>query len=258
MPTNGASSDAGAYAHARYKRGLHNHHVKTRWLLGCVFGPVVIAGFAFLILEFHPYAWIAGLATGAFGTAWLILRDEPPTYVQNWLEGAEGERKTAKALKPLQRSGLRVLHDVQRRYGNYDHIAVSQAGVMLLETKKLNGIVEIRNGVPHLRRRLDPDVDVPLDQIRPRLLSAAAGLKNEIERCAGLRTWVQAVVVLWSDFPQGYVEHDRCIFIHGPRLRAWMKDRSQELDQAEAEKLWTAVEQIAWQESRGRSANNQT
>ena len=69
-----------------------------------------------------------------------------PQYIQNWREGAEGERKTAKALKPLKRSGLRVLHDVQRRYGNYDHIAIARAGVFLLETKNLKGSVEVRTG----------------------------------------------------------------------------------------------------------------
>jgi hypothetical protein len=256
MPANGARSTAGAYADQRYKRGLRNYHVKTRWLLACVFSPVIIAGTAFLILQGHPYTWVAGLATGAFGAAWFILRDEPPAYVQNWREGAEGERKTAKSLKPLQRSGLRVLHDVERRYGNYDHIAVGRVGVFLLETKNLKGIVEIRDGVPHLRRRLDPDVDVRLDRIRPRALSAAAGLKSDIERRTGHRTWVQAVVVLWSDFPQGYVEHDRCIFIHGPRLRAWMTDRADELNQVQAAKLIEAVEQIASQpprQSRGHS-----
>jgi hypothetical protein len=250
MPANDTPSAAGRYANERYKRGLRNYRVNTRRVFVGVFGPVILAGFAFLILERHPYSWAAGLATGAFAAAWFILRDEPPAYIQNWREGAEGERKTAKALKPLQRSGLRVLHDVQRRYGNYDHIAIGRAGVFLLETKNLNGIVEIRDGAPQLRRRLDPDADVGLDKIGPRVLSAAAGLKSQIERRSGHCPWVQAVVVLWSDFPQGYVEHGRCIFIHGSRLRAWMKHRADELDPVQVATLAEAVEQIASEEPR--------
>jgi hypothetical protein len=134
---------------------------------------------------------------------------------------------------------------VQRRFGNYDHIAIARAGVLLLETKNLKGSVEIRDGVPHLHRRLDPDVDERLVPIRPRVLRAAAELGGEIERRTGRRPWVQAVVVLWSDFPQGYVEHDRCIFIHGPRLRAWIADRADQLDEATVSEITEAVEAIA-------------
>ena len=248
MRANDAASAAGAYADKRYKRGLRNYRLRTRWIFRCVFGPVIVAGVAFLILDGHPYTWLAGMATGAFAAAWSILRDEPPQYIQNWREGAEGERKTAKALKPLKRSGLRVLHDVQRRYGNYDHIATGRPGVFLLETKNLKGSVEVRDGVPHLHRRLDPDVDERLERIRPAgPVLAAAELGSEIERRTGYRPWVQAVVVLWSDFPQCYVEHDRCIFIHGPRLRAWIADRADQLDEATVSEITAAVEAIAAQ-----------
>jgi hypothetical protein len=198
-----------------------------------------------LIIEGHPWSWIAGAATGAFAGGWLVMRDEPPAYVENWHEGAEGERKTAKALKPLERSRLRVVHDVQARYGNYDHIAVGRSGVFLLETKNLRGIVDLRGGVLHLRRRLDPDADTRLDRIRPRALAAAAALKEDIERRTGHRTWVQAVVVLWSEFPAGLVDDGRCIFIHGPRLRAWMQGRPDALDQIMAEKIAAAIAHIA-------------
>jgi Nuclease-related domain len=48
--------------------------------------------------------------------------------LRNWRVGAEGERATERALRPLERSGWRVFHDVQERYGNYDHIVVGRAG----------------------------------------------------------------------------------------------------------------------------------
>ncbi|HUB36190.1 MAG TPA: nuclease-related domain-containing protein, partial [Solirubrobacteraceae bacterium] len=60
---------------------------------------------------------------------------------RNWGLGAEGERRTERALRPLVRSGWSIVHDVEARYGNYDHIAVGPAGVFLLETKNLRGIV---------------------------------------------------------------------------------------------------------------------
>ena len=245
MPVSHRPARAGAYAQDRYRQGLRNWRSRTRPIFAAVFGPFILAGLVVLVIELHPWSWIAGAVTGAFVGAWLVLRDEPPAYIEHWREGAEGERKTAKALKPLERSGLRVVHDVQSRYGNYDHVAVGRAGVFLLETKNLKGTVELRNGVPRLRRRLDPEADTRLDQIRPRALSAAARLKQDIEQRTGHSTWVQAVVVFWSDFPEGLLVDGRCIFIHGPRLRAWMQGRPNRLDPLEPEEIGDAIEHIA-------------
>jgi hypothetical protein len=245
MPVWQQSARAGAYAQHRYERGLRNWRSRTRPIFAAVFGPFILAGFVVLVIEWHPWSWIAGAVAGVFAGAWLVVRDEPPAYIDHWREGAEGERKTAKALKPLERSGLRVVHDVQLRYGNYDHIAVGRAGVFLLETKNLKGTVELRDGVPHLRRRLDPQADTRLAQIRPRALSAAARVKQDIEQRTGTSTWVQAVVVFWSDFPDGLVEDGRCVFIHGSRLAAWMQSVPIKLDRLKAEDIAAAIEHIA-------------
>jgi hypothetical protein len=150
-----------------------------------------------------------------------------------------------KALAPLTRSGWTIVHDVQARYGNYDHVAVGPAGVFLLETKNPGGIIELRDGIPHLRRRHDPDAVTRLDRIRPCALAAAANLKEDIQRRTGQRTWVQAVVVLWSDFPEGLVDDGRCIFVHGPRLHALLYGRPNRLNPQDAEKIATAVADIA-------------
>lgn len=239
---------AGAYADQRYKQGRRNYRLRTRPILAGVFGPFILAGCIYLVVEGHPLSWVAGVATGAFAAGWFIIRDEAPAYVEHWPAAAEGERKTEEALKPLERSGLRVVHDVQMRCGNYDHIAVGRAGVFLLETKNPTGIVELRAGMPHVRRRLDPDADTREDRIRPRALSNAKRLKKEIEQQAGYRIWVQAVVVFWADFPEELVEDGKCIFIHGPRLRDWMLHRPERLDRAKVEEIAAAVALIGTSE----------
>lgn len=99
--------------------------------------------------------------------------------------------------------------------------------------------------MPHIRRRLDPQANARLDQIRPRALSAAARLKSDIEHRTGHRTWVQAVVVFWSDFPAGRVDDGRCVFIHGPQLRAWLQDLPDRLDQVKADQIAGAIGHIA-------------
>jgi Nuclease-related domain len=245
---------AGAYAEQRYRRGLRRYRSKARPIIVAVFGPFIATGLAVLFLDGHALSWCAGALAGVFMGAWVALRETPPQYVENWHDGAEGERKTEKALKPLERSGWRVVHDIQARYGNYDHIAVGPAGVFLLETKNPQGIVEIRDGVPHLRRRLDPEADTPCDRIRPRALAAAASLKEDIERQTGHRTWVQAVVVFWSEFPDGLVDDGRCIFVHGPRLQALMQGRPNRLSQTHAEDIAAAIACIADRESSENTA----
>lgn len=162
---------AGAYAEDRYQRGLRNFRSRARPILVTVFGPFIFAGFAVLVLDHQLVAWFAGLVAGTCIGAWIALRDSPPAYIENWRVGAEGERKTEKALRPLEQLGLRVVHDVAARYGNYDHIAVGRMGVVLLETKNLQGVVEFRNGVPYLRRRLDAHAQACCNRIQPRALA---------------------------------------------------------------------------------------
>jgi hypothetical protein len=235
---------AGAYAEQRYQSGLRRYRSKMRRPLTVVLGPFIVAGLAVLILDGHHLSWYAGALTGLFTGVWIALRESPPAY-ENWHDGAEGERKTEKALAPLARSGWSIVHDIQARYSNYDHIAVGPAGVFLLETKNPSGIVELQDGIPHLRRRLDPEADTRLDRIRPRALAAAANLKEDIQRRTGQRTWVQAIVVLWSDFPEGLVDDGRCIFVHGPRLHALLHGRPNRLDPQDAELIATAIAHIA-------------
>jgi Nuclease-related domain len=241
---SGAQS-AGVYARQRYERGLRNWRRRMRWILAACFGPFVIAGFVVLALDRQLLPWCAGLLSGAAVAAWLALRESPPAYVENWRNGEAGERKTAKALKPLERSGLNVVHDVQVRFGNYDHIAVGRSGVYLLETKNPSGIVEYRDGQFWLQRRLDPDASARLDEIRSRALASAAAVKEEIERRTGIRSWVQAVVVFWSDFPDGLVEDGRCVFVHGSGLRAWLESRPDCLDERKVETFVTAIGALA-------------
>ncbi len=168
-------------------------------------------------------AWSAGMVAGGLVALWITFRESPPRYVESWREGAEGERKAEKALRPLERGGWHVVHDVQNGGGNYDHVAVGPSGVYLLESKNLQGVVSVQGGVLRLARRHDPEQTAVFDRVRPRALASAARLKGEIERRTGHRVWAQAVVVFSvQEFPEGLVEDDRCVFIDGSRLCAWL------------------------------------
>jgi len=197
-----------------------------------------------LVVDHQRLSWAAGAVFGALAGTWVVMRDSPPGYVENWRVGYEGERKTEKALAPLERSGWRVLHDIDGDRGNFDHVAVGQGGVFLLETKYPVGIVELRAGVPYVRRRLIARKD-SLGMIRRQALGAAARLHREIEQRVGQPGWVCAVVVFWSEFPEGHAEHEKCVFIHGSQLRSWLEARPVTLSPGQVAMIAASVAQLA-------------
>jgi hypothetical protein len=70
---------------------------------------------------------------GAIVGVLLWLWDAPLAHIENWRRGAEGEKRTAKVLRALERDGWHVGHDLPSRYGNRDHVLVGAAGAFLLD-----------------------------------------------------------------------------------------------------------------------------
>jgi Nuclease-related domain len=121
--------------------------------------------------------------TGGLVAVAMWALDEPPGYIVKWGIGAAGERRTAKALRPLLRKGWRVTHDVQRAHENFDHILVGPPGVFLLETKVRSGTVRLEDGTLTIRYPDDPDEVVTLRVSRRR----CAAVRKTCARCTGLR-----------------------------------------------------------------------
>lgn len=74
----------------------------------------------------------------------------PPQKVTAWKQGAEGERALGRLLDEWATAGAGlVLHDrrVPRTKGNIDHIAISPAGVWVIDTKNYTGLVKVSLGV---------------------------------------------------------------------------------------------------------------
>ena len=92
-----------------------------------------------------------------------------------------------------------------------------------------------------LERRAGPDVPAQLQRLRPRALTDASAFRSDVARVTGRRLWVQAVVVIWSEFPAGCIADGRCVFIHGSRLADWLGRRPHQLDPFEADDVAVAV-----------------
>jgi hypothetical protein len=74
----------------------------------------------------------------------LGLTDEPQS-TRAWARGAKGEQEVAEALAELV--GVRVLNDrrVPGTRGNIDHIVVAPAGVFVVDAKRYEGTIRIRD-----------------------------------------------------------------------------------------------------------------
>lgn len=171
------------------------------------------------------WQFYAGATLGVLMTMYVCLIDSPPDWIDRKRRGRDGERRTEQRLKPLERSGWRVAHDIVRGRGNVDHIAVGPPGVYLLETKQLDGEASIVDGMLTIMRGNDDrDAWTPRPAIGDSVRGAAVRLRNDLLQATGIR-FVQGVVVLWCDFPAGVVESERVVYVHGDQLHGWLGSR---------------------------------
>jgi hypothetical protein len=191
-------------------------------------GPAVAfatAGF-FVGGQFKLYF---GFVAGAFLALFMWVRDSPPPYIEKWRSGSDGERRTARALRPLEREGWRVWHDITREAGtNFDHVVVGPSGVFLLDTKNYLGLASIESGELRVRWLEDPDDGWICAGLGRRMRGASVEFKERIEAMTGVRVWVHPVVVLWQLFPQCVVEiptPSSVFFVQGDRLVSWLRER---------------------------------
>jgi hypothetical protein len=131
-----------------------------------------------------------------------------------WWLGAEGERATAKEIERLG-SAWHCEHDLEHAYGNWDHVVVGPPGVFLLDSKLLHGTAAAGGDALRSGRLLYSGGS---------FRGGAHGVKDAIERQLGWRApWVQAVVVVWGDFPQARHDEENVIYVRGDELRPWLE-----------------------------------
>lgn len=213
---------AGRSATATYDKALRRWHSQIRLHLLVTFAmalPIAIP-----IWIYAPLGqFFAGLWLGSTLGMILWIWDDPPEYVSNWKRGAEGERLTWKALRPMESDGWRSFHDRDGQYGNIDHIVVGAGGVFLLDSKNLSGTVVIEPEGLTMKYDSAARSDFTNTKLEPSMRGAAARLKDRIESTTSVRPWVQAVVVVWGEFPQSHVQGDRVVYVAGSRLSKWLE-----------------------------------
>ena len=170
-----------------------------------------------------------GAAAGALLALYLSTRDTPPSYVEKWRQGSEGERRTAKVLKTLQKDGWRVWNDIRRPTGaNFDHVIVGPPGIFVLDTKNYFGEATVVDGELKVQQIDDPEDRWTCEGIASRMRGAGFELNQRIKLTAIDRIWVQPVVVLWQRFPQRIAEitgRSVVYVVHGDEVVRWLRSQ---------------------------------
>ena len=217
---------------------------RARSLLGELTVPlgVIAIGVIVLIFDGHEVSWLAGVIAGGGAGAWVALRRGGARAL-----AVVAAPSCVPSIGPPPRSSRCVapdgafLHGVRGFDTTFDHIAIGPGGVIVLQSISPEGVVTMRGGEPVTERRPTPESPARAQRLRPRALSDASAFRHDVERLTGRRLWVQAVVVIWSEFPAGCVTDGHCVFIHGSRLAGWLARRPHQLDAGETEDVAAAV-----------------
>jgi hypothetical protein len=105
------------------------------WRVAAIIGVGAAGGVLGSLLAPQLGLVLGGLAAVAAGWG---LRFRPSPDAVAWRRGAAGERRTARLLKPLERQGWAVLHDlaVPGSRANLDHLVIGPGGVFVIDSKQ--------------------------------------------------------------------------------------------------------------------------
>lgn len=216
---------------------------RARFVFGIVALPLGALTMAFAVIWPSWSQFLAGCTVGMLAAMYVCLIDTPPDWIDRKRRGRDGERRTEQRLRPLERGGWRVAHDIDSGHGNLDHVAVGPPGVYLLETKNLTGEASVDQGVLSIARGDDDRDTWRSDSIGNAAKRAAIELRNHLQPQTGTR-WVQAVVVLWCDFPAGYVESDSVVYLHGGRVYDWLNNQAPGLTPQTVDRVGGLIERL--------------
>jgi hypothetical protein len=132
----------GASAQAEYRR--RRAAERAAWTRGLPWrtAAVLAAGAAagLLATQLVPYMTPLAVVLVVAGLGWQ-LRFHPSADSRAWRRGANGERRTARLLAPLERHGWAILHDlaISGSAANIDHLVIGPGGVLLIDSKQYRG-----------------------------------------------------------------------------------------------------------------------
>jgi hypothetical protein len=170
------------------------------------------------------------------------MREFTPDWIDNWMLGAEGEKKTKKRLDRLPRETWTAIHDIETQHGNVDHLVIGPGGVFVLDSKRWQGTLTAEGDALHVERWGDRN-DWTWNGAKA-VTGLAMETRDRIRAQSRIVHFVQPVVVIWGDFPEGIAE-GKITFVHGDHLIEWLESRPVSLHESVLPRVRDAAI-VAW------------
>lgn len=169
-----------------------------------------------------------------------------PTWISNWERGAWGEEMTAAELKRLKRKGWLIRHDLRwGEWGNHDHVVVGDSVYVLNSKYRRDSQVTVEGNALRVTRLDDPDTSYLEDRAVAAVAGEARSLKNELSRLADTTVHVNAVIVVWGEFPIETAWIGDVAVVRGDRLVEWIENRPADLRSPQRrERILSATQQV--------------
>jgi Nuclease-related domain len=178
------------------------------------------------------FAGLAGAGFGLVAFGWMLGGNVSSLP---WLRGAFGEQQTEEALRGLDTSWS-CEHDIVRSQSNWDHVLIGPPGVFLLDSKLFTPPASVQGDSLLTGRSSYPGAG---------FRGAALDLRQALTRSFTHKLWVQAVVVIWSEFEQRCVEDNRVVYVHGSELLDWLRSQPGRLSADDCRALSEALRRIS-------------
>jgi hypothetical protein len=228
----------------RIFRAARSQWRRSLWPVLVVMAAMAAAIAVPLWLWFPHGTFFAGLFVGSMGACMMWAWDDPPQVVERWRMGRDGERKTAKELRKLERDGWYVLHDLPGERGNLDHVVVGPGGVFLLDSKVRAGKLVIEDGVLTCLYPTLPTSDYTMPGLPWVMKARARELRNGLKAHLGWIVDVEPVVVLWAEFEESRGFLDGVTVLHGSRLAATLRERTPRIADVDLEPVRRALRAV--------------
>ncbi|MCZ2826672.1 MULTISPECIES: nuclease-related domain-containing protein [unclassified Modestobacter] len=237
------SPSAGRFAEGRY-RELRSHwrrRISRRLLL-----LVAITWTTWLLVSWLGDGWVrwyGGFMLGAFVMMAVAVWTTPPESIQRWGAGAEGERRTARELKALERRGWHMTHDLDwPGAGNIDHLVIGTGGIFVIDSKAWNGVVSVDDAGATITPRDDADRAWTERGQRNHQIRAARAVARALAARSGAAVPApHSVVAVWAPFPQRVAVSGDVTYVAGDQLTDWLHSRPRQLSREQVALASVAV-----------------
>lgn len=222
---------AGAYAEARYRLLRRRWRRRVLPRVALVLGPILAVTFAVSVAIDGWVGWVAAVWLGAAAGFWFYAVDAVPQHIERWSVGADGERRTEKALRCLERVGWHFVHDLDRPgVGNVDHLAIGPGGVFVLDSKAWRGLVNVDSSGATVTPRDDPEASWTATGQQRALPRAATAVGRALASETGRSVPApRAVVVVWAPFAQRHAVCGSVDYVAGDHVADWLLGQPRQL-----------------------------